>query len=162
VQSTGRERRRRAIVSVDAPGLLAVTIDLLWIALVIAVGVWVVAAIWVVARFVSTRAEHRYLPRVALWSRRRAGVGPAAGPWACPVCRSVNAPTVVHCYGCGVPRPGEAVELAEIHEDPGTYHPPAPANRFDPAQYRGPGAPPEAPGAVESASDESDAAGPSS
>jgi hypothetical protein len=128
-------------VSVDAPALLAAAVDVLWIALAIAIAVWVVAAIRVAARFVAARLEPRFLPRVARWSRRRAGVAPGAGPWACPVCRSVNAPTVVHCYGCGVPRPSESIELVGIEGDPSTYHPPAPVNRFDPALYRGPGAP---------------------
>jgi Zn-finger in Ran binding protein and others len=122
----------------EAPGVL---ITVLSIALVVAIGVWILAAVWIAARFLSTRLERRYLPDVARWSRRRAGVPEAAGPWACPACSSVNAATVVACYRCGGPRVPEAPELSEATTDPAVFHRPLPPNRFDPSLYRGPGAP---------------------
>jgi len=131
-------------VSVEALDFFGALIGFLWIALAVAVGVWIVAAIWVVARYVSSRLERRYLPGVARWSRRRAGVAEDAGPWACPACSSVNASTVVSCYHCGGSRADEARELAEATTDPTVFHRPPPPNRFDPSLYRGPGAPPPA------------------
>ncbi len=131
-------------VSVEALDFFGALIGFLWIALAIAVGVCILAAVWVIARFASTRLERRYLPEVARWSRRRAGVPEDAGPWACPACSSVNASTVVGCYHCGGPRAGEARELAEATTDPTVFHRPSPPNRFDPSLYRGPGAPPPA------------------
>jgi Zn-finger in Ran binding protein and others len=122
----------------EAPGVL---ITVLSIALVVAIGVWILAAVWIAARFLSTRLERRYLPDVARWSRRRAGVPEGAGPWACPACSSVNAATVVACYRCGGPRVPEARELSEATTDPAVFHRPLPPNRFDPSLYRGPGAP---------------------
>jgi hypothetical protein len=68
-----------------------------------------------------------------------------AGPWACPACSSVNASTIVTCYGCGVARPGEAPELRDAATDAGVFHPPEPASQFDLSRYRGPGAPPPDP-----------------
>jgi len=131
-------------VSVDALDFFGALIGFLWIALAVAVGVCIVAAIWVVARYVSSRLERRYLPGVSRWSRRRAGVPEDAGPWACPACSSVNASTVVRCYHCGGARADEARELAEATTDPTVFHRPPPPNRFDPSLYRGPGAPPPA------------------
>jgi hypothetical protein len=119
---------------------------LLWVALAIAVGVVVLAVVWIVARFISTRLERRFLPHVARWSRRRAGMPEDAGPWACSACSSVNAPTVSACYRCGGPRPSDAPGLVEATTDPTVFHHPAPVNRFDPALYRGPGAPAPTPG----------------
>jgi len=131
-------------VNVDALDFYGALIGILWIALAIAVGVWIVAAVWVVARFVSTRLERRYLPGVSRWSRRRSGLAEDAGPWACPACSSVNPPTTIACYRCVVERPAEAPELRAVATDPGIYHRPAPPNEFDPSRYRGPGAPPPA------------------
>ena len=128
-------------MTVDAVGFFGTLVDVLWIALVIAVGVWVLAAVWVVARLASRRLEDRYLPVLARWSRRRAGLEEDSGPWACPICHSVNPPTVTRCYGCGVLRPGEAPELHDAATDETIFHRPPPTNRFDPSLYRGPGAP---------------------
>ncbi len=122
----------------EAPGVL---MTILRVALVVAIGVFALAAVWIAARFVSTRLERRYLPGVSRWSRRRAGVPEDAGPWACPACASVNASTAVACYRCGGPRAADARELAEATTDPTVFHGPAAPSRFDPSLYRGPGAP---------------------
>lgn len=122
----------------DAIGVL---ISVLWVALAIAAGIWVLAAVWVTARFVSTRLERHYLPDVARRSRRRAGLSDDAGPWACQACASVNVPTADACYRCGGGRTSDSRELVDAATDPGTYHRPAPPDRFDPSLYRGPGAP---------------------
>ena len=129
-------------MNVDALDFYGALIGVLWIALAVAVGVWVFAAIWVVSRAVSRRLERRYLPGVSRWSRRRSGLAEDAGPWACPACSSVNPPTTVACYRCAVERPLDAPELREVATDPGIYHRPARPNEFDPSRYRGPGAPP--------------------
>lgn len=125
----------------DGAAFVGGFVGFLWIALAVAVGVWVFAGVWVISRAASRRLERRYLPGVSRWSRRRAGVAEDAGPWACPACGSVNASTVVACYGCGVARPTEAPELRAASTDPSVYHRPAPRNEFDPSRYRGPGAP---------------------
>jgi hypothetical protein len=131
-------------VNVDALDFYGALIGVLWIALAVAIGVWVFAGIWVVSRAVSRRLERRYLPGVSRWSRRRSGLAEDAGPWACPACSSVNPPTTVVCYRCAVERSAEAPELRAVATDPGIYHRPAPPNEFDPSRYRGPGAPPPA------------------
>jgi hypothetical protein len=125
----------------DVLAFLGTAMDVLWIGLALAIGVWVVAAAWIVVRFVGARLERRYLPSVARWSRRRAGLAEDAGPWACPICHSVNPPTVARCYDCGVLRPSDAPELTAAAADPTIFHRPEPPNRFDPSLYRGPGAP---------------------
>ena len=125
----------------DAASFVGVLVSILWIALAVAVGVLLLAPIWIVSRAVSRRLEYRYLPGVARWSRRRSGLAEDAGPWACPACSSVNPSTVVACYRCGVARPADAHELREAATDPSIFHRPAPANQFDPSRYRGPGAP---------------------
>ncbi len=124
----------------DALDFLGTALDVLWLGLALAIGIWVAAALWVVVRFVGARLERRYLPSVARWSRRRAGVAEDAGPWACPICHSVNPPTVSRCYACGVVRPSDAPELTDAAVDPTIFHRPEPPNRFDPSLYRGPGA----------------------
>jgi hypothetical protein len=129
-------------VNVDALDFYGALTGVLWIALAVAIGVWVFAAIWVVSRAVSRRLERRYLPGVSRWSRRRSGLAEDAGPWACPACSSVNPPTTIACYRCAVERPTDAPELREAATDPGIYHRPGPRNEFDPSRYRGPGAPP--------------------
>ena len=128
----------------DGAAVVGGLVGVLWIALAVAIGVWVLAGIWVVSRAVSRRLERRYLPGVSRWSRRRSGLAEDAGPWACPACSSVNPPTTIACYRCGVERPAEAQELRAVATDPGIYHRPAPPNEFDPSRYRGPGAPPPA------------------
>ncbi len=122
----------------EAPGVL---LAILFVSLMIAVGVVAASLVWIGARWVSTRLERRYLPGVSRWSRRRGGVAEDAGPWACPACRSVNSATAQRCYRCGGGRAVEARELVEAAADPSVYHRPPPVNRFDPALYRGPGAP---------------------
>jgi hypothetical protein len=129
-------------VNVDALDFYGALTGVLWIALAVAIGVWVFAAIWVVSRAVSRRLERRYLPGVSRWSRRRSGLAEDAGPWACSACSSVNPPTTIACYRCAVERPTDAPELREAATDPGIYHRPGPRNEFDPSRYRGPGAPP--------------------
>ncbi len=131
-------------MNVDALDFYGALIGVLWIALAVAIGIWVFAAIWVVSRAVSRRLERRYLPGVSRWSRRRSGLAEDAGPWACPACSSVNPPTTIACYRCAVERPAEAPELREVATDPDIYHRPGPRNEFDPSRYRGPGAPPPA------------------
>ena len=131
----------------DAASFVGGLVPVLWFALAVATSVWVLAAAWVVGRAVSRRLERRYLPDVARWSRRRAGLAEDAGPWACPACRSVNASTVATCYGCDAARPAQAPELREAATDPSVFHRPAPASQFDPSRYRGPGAPPSIPAA---------------
>jgi hypothetical protein len=124
-----------------AGSLIGVLVSVLWIALAVAVGVLLLAPIWIVGRAVSRRLEGRYLPGLARWSRRRAGLPEDAGPWACAACSSVNASTFVACYRCGVARPADATELREAATDPDIFHRPPPPNQFDPSRYRGPGAP---------------------
>ncbi len=138
----------------DGAAFVGVLVSVLWIALAGALGVLVLAAASVAGRAVSRRLERRYLPGVAHWSRRRAGLAEDAGPWACPACNSVNASTVVTCYGCGAVRPAEAPELSEAATDPGIFHRPPPANQFDPSRYRGPGAPPGEPPEAPASSEE--------
>lgn len=128
----------------DGAAVVGGLVGVLWIALAVAIGVWVFAGIWVVSRAVSRRLERRYLPGVSRWSRRRSGLAEDAGPWACPACSSVNPPTTIACYRCGAERPAEAQELRAVATDPGIYHRPAPPNEFDPSRYRGPGSPPPA------------------
>ena len=125
----------------DGTAFVGGFVGVLWLALAVAIGVWVFAALWVMGRAVSRRLERRYLPGVARWSRRRAGLAEDAGPWACPACGSVNVSTVVACYGCGAARPAEAPQLRDVATDPGVYHRPPPPNEFDPSRYRGPEAP---------------------
>jgi hypothetical protein len=129
-------------VNVDAIDFFTAMIDVLWVALAVAVGVAVLAATWIAARAISTRLEDRFLPRVARWSRRRAGLAEDAGPWACPACHSVNASTVEACYRCGLARADDARELLEAHADETVFHPPEQPSRFDPSMYRGPGVQP--------------------
>lgn len=128
----------------DALEFLGVLTPILWVALAIAIGVFVVAGLARLLGPVVRWIEVRALPRVGRWSRRRAGTTEDAGPWACRVCSSVNAAPVAACYRCGVPRPVDAPELREAATDPGIFHRPPPANQFDPSRYRGPGAPPSA------------------
>lgn len=128
-------------MTVDAVGFFGTLVDVLWLALAVAIGVWVLAGAWVVGRLASRWLERRYLPLVARWSRRRAGLVDDAGPWACPVCSSVNGPTMTRCYDCSVPRPGDAPELRDAATDPSLFHRPPPVSHFDPSLYRGPGAP---------------------
>ena len=129
-------------MNVDALDFYGALIAVLWVALAIAIGVCVFAAIWVVSRAASRRLESRYLPGLSRWSRRRSGLAEDAGPWACPACRSVSPATATTCYGCGVARPVEAPELRQAATDPTVYHRPVPPNEFDPSRYRGPGAAP--------------------
>ncbi len=131
-------------MTVDPIVFFGAVLDLLRVALVVAVGVAVVAAVWLVSRAASRRLERRFLPDVSRWSRRRAGLPEDAGPWACPACHSVNASTVVACYRCGGGRADGVVELSAAATDATVFHPPAPADRFDPSMYRGPGAPTQA------------------
>ena len=128
-------------MNVDALDFYGALIGVLWIALAVAVGVWVFAVVWVVSRAISRRLERRYLPGVSRWSRRRSGLAEDAGPWACPACSSVNPPTTTACYRCAVERPADARELRAAAADPSIYHRPGPRNEFDPSRYRGPGAP---------------------
>lgn len=133
----------------DVVGFARSIVSLLWIPLAAAVGGIAIAVAWVTSRVVVRRMERRSGPAVMRWSRGRAGLPADARPWACPACRSVNAPTSVTCYRCGAPRSGEAPELQEAATDPAIFHPAQPLNQFDPSLYRGPGAPlptpPEAP-----------------
>jgi hypothetical protein len=126
----------------DVVGFARSIVSLLWIPLAAAVGGIGLAVAWVASRMIVRRVERRYGPVVMRWSRRRAGLGVDARPWACLACRSVNAPTSVACYHCGVPRPRDAPELREAASDQGIFHPAEPTNQFDPYLYRGPGAPP--------------------
>lgn len=128
----------------DGAGFVGVLVGVVWVALVVAIGIWVLAGAWVTGRAISRRLEGRYLPGLARWSRRRAGLAEDAGPWACPACSSVSASTVTACYRCGLPRPVEAPELREAATDETVFHRPEPVNQFDPSRYRGPGAPPPA------------------
>lgn len=127
----------------DVVGFARSIVSLLWIPLAAAVGGIGLAVAWVASRMIVRRVERRYGPVVMRWSRRRAGIRVDARPWACLACRSVNAPTSVACYHCGVPRPRDAPELREATSDPGIFHPAEPTNQFDPSLYRGPGAPPQ-------------------
>ncbi len=132
-------------MTVDADAFYGALVGVLWVALAAALGVVALAALALGGRAVSTRLERRYLPRLGRWSRRRAGLAPEAGPWACRACPSVNPPTAAACYACGGARPSGAPELADVATDPAIFHPARPASRFDPTLYRGPGAPPDAP-----------------
>ncbi len=119
----------------------------LWIALAIAIAVFVVAGGSMVLGPVARWVEIRALPIVMRRARVHHGLPPDASPWACEPCSSVNVPTAAACYHCGVPRPSDAVELRDAATDPSIFHRPVPASQFDPSRYRGPGAPPPAPDA---------------
>lgn len=129
----------------DALGFLGDLMAVLWIALGIAIAVLVVATVAVVLRPVGRRVEAWMLPIVTRRARAHHGLAPDAPPWACEPCGSVNVPAATACYRCGIPRPAGARELREAATDPRIFHPPAPANHFDPSLYRGPGALPPAP-----------------
>jgi hypothetical protein len=139
----------------DAVGFLGDLIAVLWIALAIAIAVFVVAMVSMVLGPVGRRIEVRLLPLVTRRARAHHGMSPDAPPWACEACGSVNVPTADACYHCRAPRSGDAHELMDAATDPGIFHRPAPANQFDPSLYRGPGAPPpDQPDAMEPSSGE--------
>ena len=125
----------------DVEGFGRTIVSVLWIPLAVAVGGIALAVAWVTGRIVARRIDRRFAPGVTRWSRRWAGLGEDARPWACAACRSVNAPTTATCYHCGAQRPAGAAELRVAATDPGIFHAAAPVNRFDPSLYRGPGAP---------------------
>jgi hypothetical protein len=129
----------------DAVRFLDDLAGILWIALAVAIGVFVVAGAWRVLTPVGRWIEVRALPIVTRRARVHYGLPSDAPPWACELCGSVNLPTATACYRCGLPRPVDAPELREAASDPGIFHPREPVNRFDPSRYRGPGAPPSIP-----------------
>lgn len=128
----------------DAVRFLEVLIPVLWVALAVAIAVFVVASLSVVLGPVVRWIEIRALPRVTRRARAHHGLRPDAQSWACEACGSVNVPTAAACYHCRTPRPTDARELGDAATDPDIFHPPAPVDVFDPSRYRGPGAPPPA------------------
>ena len=116
----------------------------LWIALTIAIAVFVVAGVSLLLGPFARWIEIRALPIVMRRARVHHGLPPDASPWACESCSSVNVPTAAACYHCGVPRPSDAVQLRDAATDPNIFHRPVPASQFDASRYRGPGAPPPA------------------
>ena len=123
----------------DALGFFAILIPVLWIALAIAIVIFVTAALARIAGPVAAWLEPRLGPRIARWSRARHGLAADAPPWACGACHSVNQPVALACYRCGAPAPTAAEALPAAPGD--TWRPPESPNRFDPSLYRGPGAP---------------------
>jgi len=124
----------------DAAAFLGLLVSVLWVALAVAIAVFVVAALSKVLGPVVHWIEARALPRVARRSRVHHGLPPDAPRWACRACHSVNEATAPACYRCGAPAP----EVADALPEPSggeLFAPPRPASRFDPALYRGPGAP---------------------
>jgi hypothetical protein len=71
--------------------------------------------------------------------RIRHGIAPDAPRWACRSCHSVNEATAVTCYSCGASAVDTAQPIPPAADE--TWRPPPTPNRFDPARYRGPGAP---------------------
>ena len=127
----------------DAATFIGVMIGVLWIALAVAIAVFVVAFLSKVLGPVVRRIEARALPVLTRRTRIRHGLPPDAPRWACRACHSVNEPTAAACYRCGAAAPEAAQALPEAAAGELFASPLTPPNRFDPALYRGPGAPPE-------------------
>jgi hypothetical protein len=126
----------------DAATFIGAVVGLLWIALAVAIAVFVVAFLSKVLGPVVRWVEARAQPVLTRWTRVHHGLPPDAPRWACRACHSVNEPTAAACYRCGTP----AEEAAEALPEPAggeLFAPLPPPNRFDPALYRGPGAPAE-------------------
>ncbi len=66
-------------MNVDALDFYGALTGVLWIALAVAIGVWVCAAIWVLSRAVSRRLERRYLPGVIALEPAPVGAGRGRG-----------------------------------------------------------------------------------
>ena len=130
----------------DAAGFIGALIQLLWVALAVAVAVFVVAFLSKVLGPVVRWLEVRALPAVTRRVRVHHGLPPDAPRWACCACHSVNEPTAAACYRCGAAAPEAAAALPEAAAGELFASPLPPPNRFDPSLYRGPGAPP--PGAA--------------
>jgi hypothetical protein len=130
----------------DAARFVDGAIAVLWLALAVAILVFVVAGLSKIIGPVVAWAEPRLLPRIARWSRERRGLPPDAPRWACRACHSVNEATAGSCYRCGSPAADAAEPLPEPSGDE-LAAPRAPQSRFDPSLYRGPGAPPPDPAA---------------
>ena len=124
----------------DALRFMDVLLPALWIALAIAIGVFVLALLSRLVGLLARLLAPWVGPRVRRLSRARAGVAEDAPRWACRACHSVNEPIAKACYRCGTPPGEDAVALpAEAGDD--VWRAPVPASHFDPALYRGPGAP---------------------
>jgi hypothetical protein len=131
---------------VDAAAFIGTVVSLLWVALAVAIGVFVVAGLTKLLGPIVRRIEAWALPALARRTRVHHGLPPDAPRWACRACHSVNEPTAAACYRCGAAAPEAAQALPEAAAGELFASPLPPPNRFDPALYRGPGAPP--PGAA--------------
>ena len=124
-----------------AAGFIGTAIEILWIALAVAIAVFVVAFLSKALGPVVRWIEARVLPIVARRTRVHHGLAPDAPRWACRACHSVNEATAAACYRCGAAAP-EAAEALPEAADGELFAPPRRTSRFDPELYRGPGAPP--------------------
>jgi len=136
----------------DALRFMEVLIPVLWIALAVAIAVLVLALLSKALGPVVAWLEVRLLPRIRRWTRARHGLDPDAPRWACQACHSVNEATAEACYRCGAPAAAAAEALPEPSGDE-LWRPQVPVSHFDPALYRGPGAPAVGPGAPGTPSD---------
>lgn len=127
----------------DALRFMSVLMPVLWIALAVAIAVFVVALLSRVMGPIVHWLEPRVLPRLARRARARRGIAPDAPRWACRACHSVNEATAAACYRCGASAGQAAVSLPDRDGvDDGMWQPPPQTSHFDPSRYRGPGAPP--------------------
>jgi len=125
----------------EAAGFIGTVVGILWIALALAIAVFVVAFLSKVLGPMVRRIEARALPIVTRQTRVHHGLPPDAPRWACRTCHSVNEATAAACYHCGATAPEAAQALPEAAVGE-LFGSPRPASRFDPELYRGPGAPP--------------------
>jgi len=126
----------------DAAAFVGAVVSLLWVALAVAIAVFVVAFLSKVLGPVVRRIEAWALPVLARRTRVHHGLPPDAPRWASRACHSVNEATAAACYRCGAAAPEAAQALPEAAAGELFASPLPPPNRFDPALYRGPGAPP--------------------
>ena len=129
----------------DAVRFLGDLVAVLWIALAIAVVVFIVAALALILSPVGRRIEAWMLPRLTRLVRVLHGVSPDARPWGCRPCGSVNVASAAACYRCGTLRPADAGALPEAATDPGIHLPQVPMSSIDNARSPGPGAAPPLP-----------------
>ncbi len=127
----------------DAAAFVGALIGVLWVALAVAIAVFVLAGLSKVLGPIVSWLEVRALPAVTRRARVHHGLPPDAPRWACRSCHSVNEPTAPACYRCGAAAPEAAQALPEAAAGELFASPLPPPNRFDPSLYRGPGAPPE-------------------
>ena len=129
----------------DAAAFIGAVVSLLWIALAVAIAVFVVAGLSKLLGPIVRRIEAWALPVLARRTRVHHGLPPDAPRWACRACHSVNEATAAACYRCGAAAPEAAQALPQAAAGE-LFASPRPTSRFDPELYRGPGTP--SPGAT--------------